>query len=44
MIKRIKIHGPESFDDRSYRFTGKFGVEEYLEIFSGKILSSLNLV
>ncbi|KAK0161436.1 hypothetical protein PV327_009906 [Microctonus hyperodae] len=34
MIKRIKIHGPESFDDRSYRFTGKFGVEEYLEIFS----------
>lgn len=36
MIKRLKIHGLDALDDMTYRFTGKYGVEEYLEIFSGK--------
>ncbi|XP_034948232.1 disintegrin and metalloproteinase domain-containing protein 10-like [Chelonus insularis] len=34
MIKRVKIHGPKALEDPSYRFTGKYGVEEYLELFS----------
>ncbi|XP_011303920.1 disintegrin and metalloproteinase domain-containing protein 10 isoform X2 [Fopius arisanus] len=34
MIKRIKIYGNDALDNPSYRFTGKYGVEEYLELFS----------
>ncbi|XP_063987004.1 disintegrin and metalloproteinase domain-containing protein 10-like isoform X2 [Diachasmimorpha longicaudata] len=34
MIKRIKIYGTDALHNPSYRFTGKYGVEEYLELFS----------
>ncbi|XP_043289218.1 disintegrin and metalloproteinase domain-containing protein 10-like [Venturia canescens] len=34
MIKRIKVHGKESENDPGYRFTGTYGVEEFLELFS----------
>lgn len=35
MIKRIKVH---SAKDPTYRFPGNYGVEKFLEIFSGKCL------
>ncbi|KAI4491404.1 hypothetical protein M0804_002796 [Polistes exclamans] len=34
MIKRVKVHGEEALQDPSYRFTGDYGVEEFLELFS----------
>ncbi|KAI4501922.1 hypothetical protein M0802_003257 [Mischocyttarus mexicanus] len=34
MIKRVKVHGEEALHDSSYRFTGDYGVEEFLELFS----------
>ncbi|XP_044581254.1 disintegrin and metalloproteinase domain-containing protein 10-like [Cotesia glomerata] len=34
MIKRVKIHGASALKDPAYRFNGKYGVEEYLELFS----------
>ncbi|XP_035731065.1 disintegrin and metalloproteinase domain-containing protein 10-like [Vespa mandarinia] len=34
MIKRVKVHGEEALHDPSYRFTGDYGVEEFLELFS----------
>ncbi|XP_044018112.1 disintegrin and metalloproteinase domain-containing protein 10-like [Aphidius gifuensis] len=34
MIKRVKIHGTDAIKDPSYKFMGKYGVEEYLELFS----------
>ncbi|XP_043509413.1 disintegrin and metalloproteinase domain-containing protein 10-like isoform X2 [Frieseomelitta varia] len=34
MIKRIKVHGEDALNDPSYRFTGTYGVEEFLELFS----------
>ena len=37
MIKRVKVHGQESLGDPSYRFTGTYGVEEFLELFSGEL-------
>jgi disintegrin and metalloproteinase domain-containing protein 10 len=38
MIKRIKVHTEESLADPSYRFPGNYGVEKFLEIFSGEFL------
>ena len=35
MIKRIKVYTPEALKDKSYRFPGNYGVEKFLEIFSG---------
>ncbi|XP_057330460.1 disintegrin and metalloproteinase domain-containing protein 10-like [Microplitis mediator] len=34
MIKRVKIHGADALKDPSYRLNGKYGVEEFLELFS----------
>ncbi|CAL7939204.1 unnamed protein product [Xylocopa violacea] len=34
MIKRVKVHGGGALNDPSYRFTGTYGVEEFLELFS----------
>ena len=36
MIKRIKVYTPEALKDKSYRFPGNYGVEKFLEIFSGE--------
>lgn len=36
MIKRIKVHTHESLKDPTYRFGDNYGVEKYLELFSGK--------
>ena len=36
MIKRIKVHTEEALADPGYRFPGNYGVEKFLEIFSGK--------
>lgn len=38
MIKRIKVHTSKALEDPSYRFPGNYGVEKFLEIFSGKNL------
>ena len=37
MIKRIKVHTNESLNDPKYRFPGNYGVEKFLEIFSGNL-------
>lgn len=37
MIKRVKVH---SNPDPSYKFLGNYGVEKFLEIFSGKSKST----
>ncbi|XP_076544396.1 disintegrin and metalloproteinase domain-containing protein 10 isoform X2 [Osmia lignaria lignaria] len=34
MIKRVKVHGERALNDPTYRFTGTYGVEEFLELFS----------
>ncbi|XP_076294427.1 disintegrin and metalloproteinase domain-containing protein 10 [Lasioglossum baleicum] len=34
MIKRVKVHSEAALNDSSYRFTGSYGVEEFLELFS----------
>ena len=39
MIKRIKVHTNESLNDPKYRFPGNYGVEKFLEIFSGSLSS-----
>ena len=36
MIKRIKVYTPKALKDPKYRFPGNYGVEKFLEIFSGK--------
>lgn len=36
MIKRIKVHNMNAMKDPSYRFPGNYGVEKFLELFSGK--------
>ena len=36
MIKRIKVHTGDALADPSYRFPGNYGVEKFLEIFSGE--------
>lgn len=38
MIKRIKVHNTNALKDPSYRFPGNYGVEKFLELFSGKFL------
>jgi hypothetical protein len=35
MIKRIKVHTSKALEDPGYRFPGNYGVEKFLEIFSG---------
>ena len=35
MIKRIKVHTDDSLEDPKYRFYGNYGVEKFLELFSG---------
>ena len=35
MVKRIKVYTPEALKDPKYRFPGNYGVEKFLEIFSG---------
>jgi hypothetical protein len=40
MIKRVKVH---SNPDPSYKFLGNYGVEKFLEIFSGKSKNQLML-
>ena len=35
MIKRIKVHTSEALKDKNYRFPGNYGVEKFLELFSG---------
>ena len=42
MIKRIKVHTEKALEDKDYRFPGNYGVEKFLEIFSGKSLVSTN--
>lgn len=36
MIKRIKVHNMNAMKDPSYRFPGNYGVEKFLELFSGE--------
>lgn len=36
MIKRIKVHNMNAIKDPAYRFPGNYGVEKFLELFSGK--------
>ncbi len=36
MIKRIKVYTEEALNEDSYRFPGNYGVEKFLEIFSGE--------
>lgn len=38
MIKRIKVHTEQALNEASYRFPGNYGVEKFLELFSGKEL------
>ena len=38
MIKRIKIHNSNALKDPGYRFPGNYGVEKFLELFSGKFI------
>lgn len=38
MVKRIKVHTLEALKDPSYRFPNNYGVEKFLELFSGKCL------
>ena len=35
MIKRIKVHTSDALKDPHYRFPGNYGVEKFLELFSG---------
>ena len=35
MIKRIKVHTDQALNEASYRFPGNYGVEKFLELFSG---------
>lgn len=35
MIKRIKVHNTNALKDPTYRFPGNYGVEKFLELFSG---------
>lgn len=40
MIKRIKVHNSNALKDPLYRFPGNYGVEKFLELFSGKWIGS----
>lgn len=37
MIKRIKVHNLNALKDPTYRFPGNYGVEKFLELFSGEL-------
>ena len=37
MFERIKVHTQDALEDPTYRFPGNYGVEKFLEIFSGCI-------
>lgn len=41
MIKRIKVHTLDALKDPAYRFPNNYGVEKYLELFSGNILITI---
>lgn len=41
MIKRIKIHNLNALKDPTYRFPGNYGVEKFLELFSGEFANSV---
>lgn len=43
MIKRIKVHTSKALEDPDYRFPGNYGVEKFLEIFSGKKVSIIRV-
>lgn len=36
MVKRIKVHTMDALKDPLYRFPNNYGVEKFLELFSGK--------
>lgn len=40
MIKRIKVHTEQALNEASYRFPGNYGVEKFLELFSGTVSAS----
>ena len=40
MNKRIKVHTEDALEDPSYRFPGNYGVEKFLEIFSGGLFQT----
>lgn len=44
MIKRIKIHNSNALKDPAYRFPGNYGVEKFLELFSGKLFNILSFI
>jgi hypothetical protein len=35
MVKRIKVYSMDALKDSSYRFPHNYGVEKFLELFSG---------
>ncbi|XP_031338214.1 disintegrin and metalloproteinase domain-containing protein 10-like [Photinus pyralis] len=41
MIKRIKVHTTEALKDPLYRYPSNYGVEKFLELFSGKCFFSI---
>lgn len=41
LIKRIKVHTTEALKDNEYRFPANYGVERFLEIFSGNFFLKL---
>lgn len=43
MIKRIKVHTEQALNEASYRFPGNYGVEKFLELFSGTSLPVLQM-
>lgn len=41
MIKRVKVHNAEAMKDPHYRFPNSYGVEKFLELFSGNCIHCL---
>jgi hypothetical protein len=35
MVKRVKVHSMDALKDSNYRFPLNYGVEKFLELFSG---------
>lgn len=44
MIKRIKVHNLNALKDPTYRFPGNYGVEKFLELFSGECNSVVQVL
>lgn len=42
MIKRIKVHSMDALKDPLYRFPNNYGVEKFLELFSGEYENERN--